>query len=318
MTIPVIRIVLKQYPRIKISILTKPVFIELFREFENVNLIPAEIKGRHRGLIGIFRLRNELKELNIDAVIDLHNVLRTNFLKFLWGRNFHQIDKGRKQKTSLIKGRFFKQIKTTHQRYLDVFNKINMNVSISKPVFPKKSSLEKHNKKVIIDSNKKLIGIAPFAKHEAKTYSFEKMKKIIEYVSEEHIILLFGGGEIEEKLLGKISENNKNVFSLVNGFSLSDQMDFMSNLDLMISMDSANGHLAAMYGVKVITIWGVTHPYAGFLPFHQNIKTSIMPDRKKYPKIPTSIYGDKYPKGYKNAIDSISTEEIIQKIKETL
>ena len=318
MTIPVIRIVLKQYPRIKISILTKPVFIELFREFENVNLIPAEIKGRHRGLIGIFRLRNELKELNIDAVIDLHNVLRTNFLKFLWGRNFHQIDKGRKQKTSLIKGRFFKQIKTTHQRYLDVFNKINMNVSISKPVFPKKSSLEKYNKKVIIDSNKKLIGIAPFAKHEAKTYSFEKMKKIIEYVSEEHIILLFGGGEIEEKLLGKISENNKNVFSLVNGFSLSDQMDFMSNLDLMISMDSANGHLAAMYGVKVITIWGVTHPYAGFLPFNQNIKNSIMPDRKKYPKIPTSIYGDKYPKGYKNAIDSISTEEIIQKIKETL
>ena len=69
MTIPVIRIVLKQYPRIKISILTKPVFLELFREFEKVNLIPAEIKGRHRGLIGIFRLRNELKELNIDAVI---------------------------------------------------------------------------------------------------------------------------------------------------------------------------------------------------------------------------------------------------------
>ena len=129
---------------------------------------------------------------------------------------------------------------------------------------------------------------------------------------------MFGGGEIEEKLLGKISENNKNVFSLVNGFSLSDQMDFMSNLDLMISMDSANGHLAAMYGIKVITIWGVTHPYAGFLPFHQNIKNSIMPDRNKYPKIPTSIYGDKYPKGYKNAIDSISTEEIIQKIKETL
>ena len=170
-----------------------------------------------------------------------------------------------------------------------------MNVSIAKPVFPKKTNLEKYNKKVIIDSNKKLIGIAPFAKHEAKTYSFEKMKRVIEYVSEEHIILLFGGGEIEGKLLGEISENNKNVFSLVNGFTLSDQMDFMSNLNLMISMDSANGHLAAMYGVKVITIWGVTHPYAGFLPFNQNIENSIMPDRKKYPKIPTSIYGDKYP-----------------------
>ena len=109
--------------RIKISILTKPIFLELFREFKKANLIAFETKGRHSGLIGIFRLKNELKELNIDAVIDLHNVLRTNFLKFLWGRNFHQIDKGRKQKISLIKGRFFKQIKTTHQRYLDVFNK---------------------------------------------------------------------------------------------------------------------------------------------------------------------------------------------------
>jgi ADP-heptose:LPS heptosyltransferase len=318
MTIPVIRTVIEQHPKVKISILTKPIFLELFREFKKANLIAFETKGRHSGLIGIFRLKNELKELNIDAIIDLHNVLRTNFLKFLWGRNFHQIDKGRRQKTSLINGTVFKQIKTTHQRYLDVFNKLNMNVSIAKPVFPKKTNLEKYNKKVIIDSNKKLIGIAPFAKHEAKTYSFEKMKRVIEYVSEEHIILLFGGGEIEGKLLGKISENNKNVFSLVNGFTLSDQMDFMSNLNLMISMDSANGHLAAMYGVKVITIWGVTHPYAGFLPFNQNTENSIMPDRKKYPKIPTSIYGDKYPEGYKNAINSISTEEIIQKIKEIL
>ena len=103
MTIPVIRIVLKQHPRIKISILTKPIFLELFREFKKANLIAFETKGRHSGLIGIFRLKNELKELNIDAVIDLHNVLRTNFLKFLWGRNFHQIDKGRKQKINLIR-----------------------------------------------------------------------------------------------------------------------------------------------------------------------------------------------------------------------
>jgi len=318
MTIPVIRIVLKQHPALKISILTKPIFIELFREFKKANLIAIETKGRHAGLLGIFRLRNELKELNIDAVIDLHNVLRTNILKFLWGRNFHQIDKSRKQKKNLINGRAFKQIKTTHQRYLDVFNKLNMNVAFSKPLFPIKSDLQKHKTKTTIDLNKKLIGIAPFAKHEAKTYSFEKTKEVIEWASREHTILLFGGGEIEGKLLGEISDNNKNVFSLVKGFSLSDQMDFISNLDLMISMDSANGHLAAMYGIKVITIWGVTHPFAGFSPFNQKIENSIMPDRNKYPKIPTSIYGDKYPEGYKNVINSISAEEIIKKIKETI
>ncbi|HBC05033.1 MAG TPA: ADP-heptose--LPS heptosyltransferase RfaF, partial [Aequorivita sp.] len=45
-----------------------------------------------------------------------------------------------------------------------------------------------------------------------------------------------------------------------------EELALISNLDLMLSMDSGNGHLAAMYGVPVVTLWGVTHPYAGFVP----------------------------------------------------
>ena len=43
----------------------------------------------------------------------------------------------------------------------------------------------------------------------------------------------------------------------------------ISNLNLMISMDSFNGHLAANAGIPVITIWGMTHPFLGFSPFLQ-------------------------------------------------
>ena len=317
MTIPVIRIVLKQHPRIKISILTKPIFLELFREFKKANLIAIETKGRHRGLLGIFRLRNELKELNIDTVIDLHNVLRTNFLKFLWGKGFYQIDKGRKEKRALINGKF-QQIKNIQQRYLEVFEQSKIKIKKTKIKFPEKANLSQYKISNKINLNTKLIGIAPFAKHEAKTYSLEKMMQVINYVSKIHTVLLFGGGEKEEKILQNIANENNNVFNLTKNFSLSIQMDFISNLDLMISMDSANGHLAAMYGVKVITIWGVTHPYAGFTPFNQSPSLSITVDRKKYPKIPTSIYGNKYPDNYKNAINSIAVEEIIKKIEQTL
>ena len=140
----------------------------------------------------------------------------------------------------------------------------------------------------------------------------------MESISKEHTILLFGGEENEGKQLKIISEGNENIFSLAEGFTLSDQLDFISNLDLMISMDSANGHLAAMYGVKVLTIWGVTHPYAGFAPFNQNSKYSILVDKNRYPKIPTSIYGNKSPEEYKQAINSITPEEIIKKIKEII
>ena len=94
--------------------------------------------------------------------------------------------------------------------------------------------------------------------------------------------------------------------------------DIISNLDLMISMDSANGHLAAMYGVKVLTIWGVTHPYAGFAPLNQSSKYSILVDKNKYPKIPTSIYGNKSPEEYKQAINTITPKQIIEKIQEII
>jgi len=144
------------------------------------------------------------------------------------------------------------------------------------------------------------------------------MKEVIVNISKEHTVLLFGGGEKETKQLKTISEKNENVFSIVQPFSLNEQLDFISNLDLMISMDSANGHLAAMYGIKVITIWGVTHPYAGFAPFNQNSKHSILVDRNRHPKIPTSIYGNKFPEEYRQAINSISPEKIINKIKESI
>ncbi|MEE2616225.1 MAG: glycosyltransferase family 9 protein, partial [Bacteroidota bacterium] len=148
--------------------------------------------------------------------------------------------------------------------------------------------------------------------------SLEQMKEVIGSISKEHTILLFGGGENEGKQLKTISEENENIFSLAEGFLLSDQLDFISNLDLMVSMDSANGHLAAMYGVKVLTIWGVTHPYAGFAPFNQSSKHSILVDKNTYPKIPTSIYGNKSPEEYKQAINSIAPEEIVKKIKEII
>ena len=70
-----------------------------------------------------------------------------------------------------------------------------------------------------------------------------------------------------------------------------------------------------MLGVKVITIWNVTHPYAGFTAFAQPEKHQILPDRGKYPLIPTSIYGNKYPDGYEEAARTIFPETIIERLE---
>ena len=86
----------------------------------------------------------------------------------------------------------------------------------------------------------------------------------------------------------------------------------------MLSMDSGNAHIAAMLGIKVITLWGATHPYAGFKPFNQPNDFCITADRTQYPLLPTSVYGNKKVEGYENAMRSILPETVIDKIKKEL
>jgi ADP-heptose:LPS heptosyltransferase len=83
-------------------------------------------------------------------------------------------------------------------------------------------------------------------------------------------------------------------------------------------MDSGNGHLAAMYGIPVVTLWGVTHPFTGFTPFNQPPENQITSDRKQYPLLPTSVYGNKYPDGYEEVMKTISPSTILASIQRIL
>ena len=59
------------------------------------------------------------------------------------------------------------------------------------------------------------------------------------------------------------------MLNIAGKLSFKEELELIRSLDVMVSMDSGNAHLAAMQDVKTITLWGVTHPYAGFAPFHQ-------------------------------------------------
>ncbi len=132
------------------------------------------------------------------------------------------------------------------------------------------------------------------------------------------MIFLFGAGAEEISILKSIESNYDSVKNVAGNLMLAEELALISNLDLMVSMDSSNGHLAAMYGIPVVTLWGVTHPYLGFTPFQQDASNQILANRKQYPLIPTSVYGNKFPEGYQNAMGSIPPALIVSKILENL
>ncbi len=313
MTIPVLKAFIKQYPDIKLTVLTREFFKPFFRDLENVSVFSADLKGKHKGFFGLLELSKELRILGIDAIADLHNVLRSKILKiFLLDLKIIQLDKGRAEKKALVKGEIFEQLKTTHQRYLDVFEKLGFPIQESEPEFPERSAMNSKTSEIVGQDAKSWIGIAPFAAYKSKMYPLELMKQVIKELSQHHKVILFGG-QSEADYLSTLE--NENVTSLAGKLSLDEELDVISNLEVMLSMDSGNAHMAAMMGIKVVTLWGVTHPFAGFYPFHQDENNLLLADRTKFPKIPTSVYGNKFPEGYENCMETIMPKDIIDKIE---
>ncbi len=151
-------------------------------------------------------------------------------------------------------------------------------------------------------------------------YPAELMEQVMKSLNNtnKYKIILFGGGEKEIKILKKLENTYSHCYNVAGVLTFEEELSLISNLDLMLSMDSGNGHLSAMFGVPTVTIWGITHPFAGFAPFGQAPENSIMADRRQFPWIPTSVYGNKYPKGYEKAMHTIDPQEIVRKIEAML
>jgi len=66
-------------------------------------------------------------------------------------------------------------------------------------------------------------------------------------------------------------------------------LKFISRLDVMLSMDSSGMHLASLKNIPVVSVWGATHPYAGFLGYGQSMSNVLQTDL--YCR-PCSVYGN--------------------------
>lgn len=325
MTIPVLIALTTTYPTLQLTVLTKKTFSPFFSGLQRVNVIEADIKNTHKGVRGLWRLYKTLKKQEFTAVADLHGVLRTHILNIYFaldGIPFIQIHKGRKEKKALTrpKNKRFRQLKSSHQRYADVFATLGFPVPLSESQPLQKQQLSEKTISLLGSGSKTYIGIAPFASKVGKIYPFPLMQKVISTLAytNTYTILLFGGGERETQQLEMLAKEADTIVNLAGKLTLSEELALISNLTVMLAMDSGNAHIAANYGIPVVTLWGVTHPYAGFYPFNQPLTNALLADRKQYPLIPTSVYGNKTPKGYENVMETIKPRQVVHKLLEIL
>lgn len=323
MTVPVLRAIVRQYPELRITVISRPFFKPFFEDIPNLSFFAFDEKVRHKGFLGLLRLFNDIKKQNIDAFADLHNVLRSTVIRTLFalsGKKTAFTDKGRTEKAALTRAenKIFKQLPTMFERHAEVFKELGFPVDLTFPMFPGKLELDKEITAITGDKKQNWIGIAPFAQYESKVYPLDLIRQVIDRLSDAGYKIFLFGGKQEVELLNGLSQNKENIITIAGKIKFQQELQLISNLDLMLSMDSGNAHIAAMYGIKVITLWGATHPYAGFAPFNQPLDYTMISDRTQFPKLPTSVYGNKMVDGYENAMRTITPEMVFKKITTSL
>lgn len=299
MLVPVVNSLALQHPEVEISVLTRKHLTPLFDWTpSNVHAIGIDLKA-YDGIKGLNRLYKELKKQRFDAVADVHDVLRTKYLRWRFKLSFKKtvcIDKGRKDKKQLLgNGVNARPLAEMTTRYAKVFDRLGLQVDLQPETgFTTTgedfSSLYKlYGEK---QSDDVWIGIAPFAAHTGKIYPLDKMRKVVEELSSKEMrIFLFGAGKAENEVLQSWTSGDCIVNTCGQLGGLHNEMLLMSMLDAMLAMDSANMHIASIVGIPVFSVWGATHPKAGFTPWRQPADNFIQLDDLACR--PCSIFGKK-------------------------
>lgn len=307
MTAPVFREFLEQNPNVEIIMVSRSNFEALFADIPNVIFKGVNLDD-YKGFFGLTRLANELiQEFHPDLIANLHDVLRTKILDKIYRRKgfkVFKINKGKEEKEHLtdIWNLDKVQLKKTVERYADVFREMGFPVELSHSLKPK-------------TQHKTGIGFAPFAQHKGKMLPLEKSYELAKILSQKNTVYFFGGGKNEMDVLEKWENEISNTYSLAGKLSLTEELTKISQLELMISMDSANMHLASLVGTRCISVWGQTHPYAGFLGFGQREDDVVQV--KDLTCRPCSVFGDKQCfRGDWACLEELNITKIVEKIND--
>jgi len=320
MTVPVLQQLLQQNPGVQITVLTQKFLAPLFEPLERTTVYTIETKGKHKGIKGLYKLYRELKKQNrFDAIADLHNVLRSKVISFLFktaGIKTVSIDKGRKEKKQITakENKQLVQLKTSFQRYADVFNSLGLPLKLNTSQYPFSKPTLPATAVSLFTQSKKNICIAPFAKHEEKMYPVTRMKAMVKklWENKRYQVFLLGGGKNEITILNDWEKEFPGIINLAGKFSFKEELAVISNMDVMVSMDSANMHLASLFGVTVVSVWGATHPFTGFYGWAQPAENAVQIGL--YCR-PCSVFGNKpCYRGDHACMEQLPEEKIMEKI----
>lgn len=286
-----LRALKEAYPDVKITVVTRKLFRPFFEGID-VDFLFIDTKGEHKGIRGVLRLAREARRLGVDAMADVHDVLRSQLFRLsmqLHGVRVRSIRKGRLAKWFRMGGSAdcVEPLRHTVLRYCDVFRRLGFRFDDPAPAVRTERSDPMADEKRSV-----WVGVAPFSAQRGKIYPLDRMEEVIRLLSERCDRVFVHSGMGDELAFAKRMESRfDNVTAVADRMKLKEEIDLIARLDCMVSMDSLAMHLASLTATPVVSVWGATHPKMGFLGYGCAAEGIVQ--RDDLPCRPCSVYGKK-------------------------
>ncbi len=317
MLMPVMASVAAAHPKDLFVVVSQTNLAEVFAQLPNVIFRTSDKKS----VMSLYNLCKELrKEYKFDGLIDLQDSARSKLIRRyfrLFGVRYTVIHKERNKRRQLIKNGYTQSqpLQTEFMLYQNTF--LAAGLSVEQLEFSPLNPIQDADTRQIVGQKNKgeqWIGVAPFATHTTNMLPYKLTKGLLAYLSNRPNtkVFLFGSGEIECEMLGQWASIYDNVTTVAGRVSIMNELAVMTQLDIMVGMDSANQHLSSLVGLPAMTIWCGTHPYAGFYGWKQN-PTFIV--QKELSCRPCTLHGADICKKNNFECKNIDTNEIIEKLE---
>jgi ADP-heptose:LPS heptosyltransferase len=291
LTTPVVRMLKKQL-NTQVHYLTKSSYVSLLKNNPYIDSV-YQIDASINEVIG------DLKKENYDYVIDLHNNLRTQILKFKLGVPSRSFNKLNMEKFMLTTFKM-DSIPKVHivDRYLDTV--LNLGIKNDNEGLDFFLSAKDEVDVSCFPNNYTAFVIG--GQHATKILPTKKIISIIKNIDKP--VLLIGGPE--DGYRGEeIAKACDKVVNTCGKYSILQSASLVQQATMVITHDTGMMHIAAAFNKKIYSVWGNTVPEFGMYPYKASA-SSRMIEVKRLSCRPCSKIGyAKCPKGHFKCMQEI-------------
>ena len=320
LTSPLVRVVRETFPQARISFLVKKEFASLVLHNPNIDQVIVFDKAGGRGALKLLRKRVTIEKF--DWFIDLHNNLRTNYLKlFLRFPEVSTYSKQSLRRWLLVKfgKNAFREARPVYLRYFDAVSHRNLRYDKqgTEVFFPsiETINLEKKLASDGIDPTRPVYVICPGASFSNKQWIPERFGAVADIlVEDKQAQIVFLGGLNDYALCAEIAASMKyKALNYAGECSLLGSAALLGKASVVLTNDSGMMHLAQSQNTPVVAIFGPTTKELGFFPI--TVKSWVV--EKDVPCRPCTTKGLNYcPKKHFNCMKLIETTDILKALKD--